>query len=151
VDVSLVIENSLKMARHSASFSSIALSTELEKDCLIIANGGEIQQVFVNLIINAIHAMDGAGSLMLKSRIVGNFVEVSVCDTGQGIPEKHLSQIYDPFFTTKPAGKGTGLGLYVVYKIVTRYKGSIDVASRAGKGTTFTLRFPTHSGAPKLF
>lgn len=145
VDISLVLENSLKMARHSASFSSIALTTEFEKSCLVIANGGEIQQVFVNLIINAIHAMDGAGSLRLRCRMIDNFVVTSIIDSGQGISDKHLSQIYDPFFTTKPAGKGTGLGLYVVYKIVTRYKGSIDVESRLGEGTTFTVRFPAHS------
>jgi len=146
VDISLVMENSLKMARHSASFSSIALTTEFEKGCLIIANNGEIQQVFVNLIINAIHAMDGAGSLKLCCKMTDNFAVATVSDSGQGIHEKHLSQIYDPFFTTKAAGKGTGLGLYIVYKIVTRYKGSIDVASRTGEGTTFTIRFPAHDG-----
>ncbi|MBI5561636.1 MAG: PAS domain S-box protein [Deltaproteobacteria bacterium] len=150
VDVSLIMENSLRMAKHSASFASIVLSTELERDALIIANGGEIQQVFVNLMINANHAMDGKGTLTLRCRRTGSFVEAAVSDTGHGISEKHLSQIYDPFFTTKPAGKGTGLGLYVVYKIVTRYKGSIDVESRPGEGTSFVLRFPAHDGAASL-
>lgn len=150
VDVSMIMENSLKMAKHSAPFSSIVLSTEFEKYCYIIGNSGEIQQVFVNLIINANHAMNGKGSLALKCRRVGNFVETSVTDTGHGISEKNLTQIYDPFFTTKPAGKGTGLGLYVVYKIVTRYKGSIDVESKPGQGTTFTLRFPAHDGGANL-
>lgn len=142
VDISLVIDNSLKMAKHSASFSGIEVAAELQKGCSVSANPVEMQQVFVNLIVNAIHAMEGAGTLSLRCGREGDFVRARVADTGHGIPEKLLTQIYDPFFTTKPVGIGTGLGLYVVYKIVTKYGGAIDVESGEGVGSAFTMRFP---------
>lgn len=145
VNLAAVIEDSLKMARHSESFKSIELVTDLQKDCTIIANSGELQQVFVNLTVNAIHAMEDKGTLTLKCGREGTFVRAEVIDTGSGITEENLNQIYDPFFTTKPPGKGTGLGLYVVYKIVTKHKGSIEVRSRMGQGTAFILKFPSEA------
>lgn len=144
VDLSTVLDNSVKMARHSASFTGIEVSSDLRKDCLVNANPVEIQQVFVNLIMNAVHAMEGGGVLGLKCWREGEFVKARLSDTGAGIPDKHLSQIYDPFFTTKPVG--TGLGLYVVYRIVTKHGGVIDVESRMNEGTAFTLRFPYADG-----
>lgn len=143
VDLSSVIEDSLKMTKHSESFNSIELVTDLQKDCSIIANSGEMQQIFVNLTVNAIHAMGSKGTLTLRCRNEGTFMRSEVTDTGCGIPEENISQIFDPFFTTKPVGKGTGLGLYVVYKIITKYKGSIEVKSTVGQGTTFVLKFPS--------
>ncbi len=143
VNLATAIEDSLKMARHSESFKSIELVTDLNKDCTIIANSGELQQIFVNLTVNAIHAMGDKGTLTLKCHREGTFVRAEVADTGSGIPDENLNQIFDPFFTTKPPGKGTGLGLYVVYKIVTKHKGSIEVRSRVGQGTTFILKFPS--------
>ncbi len=145
VNLAAVIEDSLKMARHSESFQSIDLETDLDKDCAIIANSGELQQVFVNLIVNAIHAMGDRGKLSVKCHPEGTFVRAEVADTGGGIAEENLNLIFDPFFTTKPPGKGTGLGLYVVYKIVTKHKGSIEVKSRAGQGAAFVLKFPSAS------
>lgn len=142
IDVAAVLENSIKMAKHSASFGGVNLVADLQKDCFIIANSGEVQQVFVNLIINAVHAMNGKGTLTLKSSKEDAFVKAVVSDTGHGIAEEHLSQIFDPFFTTKPVGIGTGLGLYVVYRIVTKNKGTIDVYSKPGCGATFTVKFP---------
>jgi PAS domain S-box-containing protein len=143
VDVSDIIENALKMAKHSASFMSIDIKTDLEKDCYVFANEGELQQVLVNLMVNAIHAMEDKGKLTLKCFKRANFVWATVSDTGQGIPKEYINQIYDPFFTTKPVGKGTGLGLYVVYRIVTKYGGAIEIDSKVGVGTTFTLKFPS--------
>ncbi len=143
VDLSSIIEDSLKMARHSESFKSIELVTDLQKDCSIIANSGEMQQVFVNLTVNAIHAMGERGTLTIRCRREGTFIRAEVTDTGCGIPEENLSHIFDPFFTTKPVGKGTGLGLYVVYKIVTKHKGSVEVKSTVGQGTAFILKFPS--------
>lgn len=143
VDLSSVIKDSLKMAKHSESFKSIELVTDLQKDCSIIANSGEMQQIFVNLIVNAMHAIEGKGTLTLRCRNEGTFIRSEVTDTGCGISEENFSQIFDPFFTTKPVDKGTGLGLYVVYKILTKYKGSIEVKSTVGQGTTFILKFPS--------
>jgi signal transduction histidine kinase len=109
----------------------------------IEANLGEIQQVFVNLISNAFHAMNGKeGLLTLTTRSLKDVVEVEVSDNGTGIPQKHLGRIFDPFFTTKKTGEGTGLGLNIVYRIVTNYGGTIDVTSKEGVGTTFRVRFP---------
>ncbi|MBI4948668.1 MAG: PAS domain S-box protein [Deltaproteobacteria bacterium] len=142
VDLAAVLDNSVKMARHSASFAGIAVSSDLRRDCLINGNPVEVQQVFVNLIVNALHAMEGGGTLGLKCWREGEFVKARITDTGAGIPDKHLSQIYDPFFTTKPVGMGTGLGLYVVYRIVMKHGGAIDAESIMNEGTAFTLRFP---------
>ncbi|MBE9527726.1 MAG: PAS domain S-box protein [Proteobacteria bacterium] len=147
VELSSIVENSIKMAKHSASFTRIELVQELEPDCLVIANSGELQQVFVNLIINAIHAMgESPGTLSLECVRVGEFARIVIGDTGGGIGEEELSQIFDPFFTTKPVGVGTGLGLFVVYRIVTKYGGTIDVTSVEGEGTSFTIKFPLSTG-----
>lgn len=148
VDISVIMDNALKMAKHSASFMSIDIKTDMEKDCYVFANEGEMQQVLVNLMVNGIHAMEEKGKLTLKCFKRGNFVWVSVSDTGHGIPKDYINQIYDPFFTTKPVGKGTGLGLYVVYRIVTKYGGTIDIDSKVGAGTTFTLKFPSSQANP---
>ncbi|MFQ5441751.1 MAG: nitrogen regulation protein NR(II) [Thermodesulfobacteriota bacterium] len=142
IDLSTVMESALKMSRHSVSFSPINVVMELDEKCFIVANQGEIQQVFVNLIINAVHAMGECGTLTLKSYMEGGFVKAVVSDTGHGIPEEFMSSIYDPFFTTKPVGLGTGLGLYVVYRIVIRHNGTIEVDTKVGKGTTFVIKFP---------
>jgi PAS domain S-box-containing protein len=142
VDLAEVIDNSLKMARHSAVFNDIQLVSDLERGLVISANPVEAQQVFVNLIVNAVHAMGDHGTLTLRCWSEDGFVKAMVRDTGSGIPEKNLNQIFDPFFTTKPVGMGTGLGLYVVYKIITKYGGNIEVESVVGQGTAFVLRFP---------
>ena len=142
VDIAEVIENSLKMARHSAAFRDIKIVSDLPRGLFISANEVEAQQVFVNLLVNAVHAMGESGTLTLRCWGEDGFVKAMVRDTGSGIPEKNLNQIFDPFFTTKPVGMGTGLGLYVVYRIITKYGGHIEVESRVGHGTAFVLRFP---------
>lgn len=147
VDAAEIIELALKMARHSASFKDIEIITDIEPHSLVNANQTELQQVFVNLIVNAIHAMGEKGTMTLRCRQEEGFVKAWVEDTGSGIPEENLTQIFDPFFTTKPVGMGTGLGLYVVYRIVMKYRGTIDVESRVGHGTRFTLRFPEAASA----
>ncbi|MBI5970017.1 MAG: PAS domain S-box protein [Deltaproteobacteria bacterium] len=142
VDLCSIIENSLKMARHGASFKGIKTVKEFGQGCLVNANGVEMQQVFINLIVNAAHAMKDKGALTLKCAKGAGFVSAAITDTGCGIPKADVSHIFDPFYTTKPAGSGTGLGLYVVYKIVTKHRGIIDVQSAVGEGTTFTVKLP---------
>jgi signal transduction histidine kinase len=105
-------------------------------------DGQQIQQVVINLIQNAVQAMPNGGTLSLDVRQTAPWVEIDVRDTGVGIPPKNLGRIYDPFFTTKPPGEGTGLGLSVSYGIVATHKGHIDVRSEVGRGTTFTVRLP---------
>ena len=142
VDIAQVLENSIKMAKHSAPLLAINIVTNFQENSYIFANAGELQQVFVNLIINSIHAMKDKGVLSIKCTNESGLAKVTITDTGDGISEDNLHQIFDPFFTTKPAGSGTGLGLYVVYRIVTKYGGTIDVESKDGRGTTFTMKFP---------
>jgi two-component system NtrC family sensor kinase len=82
------------------------------------------------------------GALTLSTRSLKDTVEIKVSDSGMGIPQKNINKIFDPFFTTKKIGEGTGLGLNIVYRIVTKYEGTIDVESKEGIGTTFTIKFP---------
>ncbi len=106
-----------------------------------------LNQVFINLVTNAVQAMDGKGTLSIGTSARGDWVEVTVQDTGCGIPEENLTKIMDPFFTTKPVGKGTGLGLSIVHQIIEEHEGQLLVDSKAGIGTRFTLGFPVRRSA----
>jgi two-component system NtrC family sensor kinase len=106
----------------------------------VLADFGQLRQAFVNVVMNACEAMGRGGRLEIATRTSDGTIEVVIADTGPGIPPEQLRKIFDPFFTTKE--KGTGLGLSVVYGIVERHGGSIDVDSRVGEGTTFTFRLP---------
>jgi signal transduction histidine kinase len=115
---------------------------------------GQIAQVFINIIMNALDAMPEGGLLTVTSRHSRDergldtiFIDIS--DTGTGIAQSALVKIFDPFYTTKEAGKGTGLGLSLSYNIVKRFKGDIKVASELGKGTTFTIVLPVQTEALK--
>lgn len=144
IDLNDVLEESLKMVLLAVKTSSVEVIKKFQPTDKLVANLGEIQQVLTNLITNAFQAMDGKGGILtLSTRSLKDSVEVKVSDNGIGIPQKYLSKIFDPFFTTKKTGEGTGLGLNIVYRIATKYGGAIDVESKEGSGTTFTLRFPT--------
>ena len=105
-------------------------------------NAGKLQQVFLNLFLNARDAMPDGGTLGIRTAIVDGRIEIAVTDSGEGISREHIKKIYDPFFTTKNAGKGTGLGLSVSYGIVQEHGGNISVESDIGRGTSFRLDFP---------
>jgi PAS domain S-box-containing protein len=108
----------------------------------VCCNIGELKQVFVNLLINAAHAIAARGEITLRTRVSGETVLISVSDTGCGIPRENLKRIFDPFFTTKAVGKGTGLGLWISATIVQKHGGVIETDSVVGEGTTFTVRIP---------
>jgi two-component system NtrC family sensor kinase len=101
-----------------------------------------MNQVFMNLLVNAAHAIEHQGVITVRSWEEDGYVCVTVADTGQGIPEANLNRIFEPFFTTKEVGKGTGLGLSITYDIVKKHNGEITVRSEPGKGTVFTVRIP---------
>jgi len=144
VDLNEVLEQSLKMVRLATPHVSVEVVKNFQSIEPIQANMGEIQQVFTNLITNAFQAMNGKnGKLTLSTRPIDGTAEIKVTDEGVGIPQKYLNQIFDAFFTTKKIGEGTGLGLNIVYRIVTKYEGTIDVESKEQVGTTFTVKFPT--------
>ncbi len=105
----------------------------------------QLNQVFVNILVNAAQAIQENGEIRITTHAANGRVKISISDTGKGIPKENISKIFDPFFTTKDVGKGTGLGLNVSYNIVKKHKGTIDVESEVGKGTTFTIRIPIES------
>ncbi len=108
----------------------------------ILCAPSRINQIFINLITNAVQAMDGEGTLTLSTRCLDGWVEVSVEDTGCGISQEHINKVMDPFFTTKPVGEGTGLGLSIVNQIVEEHGGSMEISSEEGVGTHILIRLP---------
>jgi PAS domain S-box-containing protein len=143
VDINEVLEESLKMVRLATKTNSIEVIKKLQSVEKIEAKAGEIQQIFTNLLTNAFQTMNGKrGILTLSTRSLKDLIEIKVSDNGAGIPQKYINKIFDPFFTTKKVGEGTGLGLNIVYRIVTKYEGAVDVESKEGIGTTFTIKFP---------
>ncbi|MGO8693802.1 MAG: ATP-binding protein [Rectinemataceae bacterium] len=104
----------------------------------------QINQVFMNLLVNAAQAIPEQGTITIRTERQDDQVWISIADTGIGISQENLPRIFDPFYTTKPVGQGTGLGLSVVYGIMKAHSGTIDVTSEVGKGSTFTLRLPIH-------
>ena len=102
----------------------------------------QVNQVFMNLLVNAAQAIPEHGTITLRSGCVGDKAWISISDTGQGVPQELMTRIFDPFFTTKPVGKGTGLGLSVSYGIIAKHGGHIDVQSEPGQGATFTVWLP---------
>lgn len=142
VDLNERLVESVKMVRRSPQFGRVEVITSFQPRPRLRARQSEIDQVLVNLISNAVQAMEGRGRLTLTTRVEDGKKIVMISDTGCGIPKALLPKIFEPFFTTKVAGKGTGLGLSIVHKIVTKYGGSISVESDQGKGTTFRVQFP---------
>ena len=109
----------------------------------------QLNQVFMNILVNAAHAIEGKGVISVRTSSGNDNVLVEISDTGSGISPEHLSRIFDPFFTTKPVGKGTGLGLSVAYAIIRKHNGEITVNSIVGTGTTFTICIPIEGGQLK--
>ncbi len=112
----------------------------------ILCAPSRINQIFINLVTNAVQAMDGKGTLTITTKARDGWVDIEVCDTGCGIPSENLSKIMDPFFTTKPVGQGTGLGLSIVRRIVDEHGGKITVDSKVGVGTSITISLPIDRG-----
>ena len=115
----------------------------------IEAYGGQLNQVFMNILDNAQDAIKGEGTLTINTYKVHDKVKIEFIDTGEGIPEENLKKVFDPFFTTKPVGKGTGLGMSISYRVINDHKGTIEVESKVGQGTKFTITLPiNHNEKP---
>ncbi|MBI4243591.1 MAG: PAS domain S-box protein [Planctomycetes bacterium] len=131
------------------------LKNELKYKCEVKVNYGEIPlitcyqsqitQVFVNILLNSIQSIDKRGIITIETAYVNNQIEIRFCDTGIGIPRDNIPKLFTPFFTTKPVGKGTGLGLFISYNIIAKHDGKIDVNSQIGKGTIFTVYIPVNN------
>lgn len=151
ISLARVMEDARRLVERSAPVEHVHFDWQVPAELEVQARSGEIQQVFVNLLKNAAEAVaEGSGSgrrgtVRVRGGLEGDQVWATVSDDGVGIPEEKLSVIFDPFYTTKPPGKGTGLGLNVVYRILTKYRGTVQVESTLGEGTTFTLRLPAPS------
>ncbi|MBN1472741.1 MAG: cache domain-containing protein, partial [Syntrophaceae bacterium] len=139
-----VINISLKLVKDQAMFHGIEIETNLAENLPEVKGDiSRLEEVFLNLFINAADAMKGGGKLIITTRLIGKeTVRIKITDTGKGIDEKHIPHIFEPFFTTKEPGQGTGLGLSIAYGIIRKHKGTIDVECRNGKGITFIICLP---------
>ncbi|HEY6094045.1 MAG TPA: cache domain-containing protein [Gallionellaceae bacterium] len=147
VDVNQLLEDSLILVRHQFNRAQVAVVKDCATTCTASINRNELQQVMINLIVNALHAMPHGGTLTLATRTWGSRgVQIMVGDTGVGIAAANLGRIFDPFYSTKK-GEGTGLGLSISYTLVARYGGTIAVSSEADKGSTFTVDLPAEAAA----
>ncbi|HSK10600.1 MAG TPA: ATP-binding protein [Vicinamibacterales bacterium] len=144
IDLSAVAEEALSLLGHRLQMQNVALVKDLPPLPHVKADFGQMRQAFVNIALNAAEAMGNGGTLTVRARAAGRMVEVEFVDTGPGIPPDDLSRILDPFFTTKE--KGTGLGLSVVYGLIERHGGKLDISSTVGVGTTVVLRLPALPG-----
>jgi len=148
-DVRLGVDNTLQMLGHKVKAKEIRVLREYQDDLpLIPANAGELNQVWTNLLDNAIDAVDQGGELILRARLNDLWVDVEIVDDGPGIPEEILSHIFEPFFTTKDVGVGTGLGLGIAMRIVQTHQGHIEVKSKPGQ-TSMLVRLPVDRTSPE--
>jgi PAS domain S-box-containing protein len=156
IEINKVVEAALLLVRHQISLENIGLELKLSQELpLVLAAFDQIQQVLVNIILNATQAMPEGGKLSIATSVAKsvkinesfkNTVRIDVADTGVGIPKENMGKLFTPFFTTKEKGKGVGLGLPVVHGIIERHKGKIEVASELNRGTTFTIYLEVMDG-----
>lgn len=144
IDINKVLIDITGFLSNHTDFRNVKIQLDLYSDSSlnIMGNEQELGQVFMNLLINASHAVNGKGEICISTKTVQEQVLITIEDNGKGIEKKNLSKIFDPFFTTKPVGQGTGLGLSVGYGIVKQHGGDIKVESKPKKGTIFTISMP---------
>ncbi|MEO6051376.1 MAG: ATP-binding protein [Pyrinomonadaceae bacterium] len=139
-DINAIVRTALRLASFDEAFHNLEIETDLDDNVPeILADEDQLQQVFLNLFLNARDAMPGGGSLSINTSVRDSDIVIEVADSGTGIPESDMEMVFDPFFTTKPTGSGTGLGLAVCYGIVTAHGGRIEVENNQPAGTKFTV------------
>jgi signal transduction histidine kinase len=138
-----VIERALELCHYQILKGGVRVHKQLEPELpKLMGYSNQLEMALINLIVNAVQAMGGGGGLTLRSALKGDVLEITVSDTGPGIPDEIRGSLFEPFVTTKPEGRGTGLGLSTVLMIVERHNGRIDYTTRAGDGTTFRIQLP---------
>jgi PAS domain S-box-containing protein len=143
LNLPVLIWEAWTLIENQAKIQKIKSNLQFEKNSIVInGNASLLQQVLINLFLNGIKAMPDGGTLTISIEMADREVLIRITDTGQGISENDIDKIFDPFYTTSPVGQGTGLGLSICYSIVKQHNGSIDVESRDGKGSTFTVGLP---------
>ncbi len=148
VDINACIETTLSVAANELKYKT-TVHKELNEVPMIMGIPQQLNQVFLNILINAAQAMETTGEIRIKTWHEGDTVMIAFSDTGCGIDPDHISRIFDPFFTTKEVGKGTGLGMNIAYNIIQQHGGDICVESEKGRGTTFTVTLPVPAGTGK--
>jgi two-component system NtrC family sensor kinase len=142
-DLNDIVNRVLDLAAHSAQMNKIEVVKDLDTSLpKLTADPNQLQQVFTNLVVNAIQAMPEGGKLTLRTSHEKGQLKLEVQDTGYGISPENMRKLFTPFFSTKKEVKGVGLGLAISYGIIQRHRGKIDVRSTEGKGTTFTVQLP---------
>lgn len=148
VNINDCINTVLDMMNNTIMINNIEVKKDLQETLpLIKGDPGELQQVLFNIINNAIYVMKGGGILCISTKYDGHWIIISISDTGCGIPKEHRQRIFDPFFTIKELGKGTGLGLWVSYNIIKKHNGIITFETKTKEesekpGTTFIIKLP---------
>lgn len=141
IDLNEVIEDAIGLANQELKHK-VKISREFEDLPEIYACRGQLKQVFLNLLVNAVQAMDGSGELLFKTSRDEDGVLAQVIDNGPGVDQENLTRLFDPFFTTKQVGAGTGLGLYICHGIITKHSGEISVENAPAGGACFSIRLP---------
>lgn len=146
VDIKAIIEETIRLAFNEFKYKAI-LNKEFAPGLpLIKGQKHRLQQVFLNLLVNAAQAIQEKGEIFVKASVKNEYIYIEISDTGVGIAEENLKKMFDPFFTTKPVGQGTGLGLSISYDIIKKHGGEISVESKLGEGTTFIIMLPVSKG-----
>jgi signal transduction histidine kinase len=145
IDLHEGIDSTIRLLSRYYGESRIVLERDYGDLPLVSCYAGQLNQVWMNLLVNAAQAVSGEGHVRIRTRLEGDAVLVAISDTGCGITPEHQNKIFDPFFTTKPVGEGTGLGLSIIYGIIERHGGSIKVESKPGDGATFTVSIPVNA------
>ncbi|MCA9172691.1 MAG: ATP-binding protein, partial [Planctomycetales bacterium] len=148
-DIDEGIRQTLMILREPARDANVTLTMDLALERPHPCFPAKLNQVVLNLVNNAIDACSSGGRVTVRSRELGESVEIAVIDDGHGISSEHMSKIFDPFFTTKPVGKGTGLGLSISYRIIREHNGTIHVEPSRGGGTTFRISLPAELESPE--
>jgi len=141
INIDELIEKSLTLVANELKHKAV-IKQELASNVDLLAHPQKLLQVFINLFVNASHAIEKEGEICVLSQVVENSVIIKVKDNGCGIAKENQSKLFDPFFTTKPVGSGTGLGLHIVHNIVAEHNGKVTIKSEPGKGTTVTIELP---------
>jgi len=143
IDVAEVLKSSARLVSHQKRGDNIEIKFEIDENLTLVnADEGQLQQAIIALATNAIDAMPDGGTIIFRAFPQGNRIVIEIQDTGHGIAPEEVSKIFEPFYTTKEVGKGTGLGLAVCYGIITEHGGRLSVRSNIGAGTTFSMFLP---------